>query len=109
MSKKEEWTIMPPSPYYSTVRFAGSERNEVFGGTANRKKSIEDGLVIFLTPLDHRIGKHSFHLDPQNSKWKKVRKIAQLKWMEFYNKTEEQFIKRYGESYIHEVEDEDIY
>lgn len=100
MSKKEEWSIMPPSPYYSTKRFYGSERNEVFGGTANRKKSIEDGLVIFLTPEDHRTGKHSFHLDPQNPRWVEVRKIAQKRWMEFYNKTPEQFIKRYGRNYL---------
>ena len=100
MSKKEEFCIMPPSPYYSTKRFAGSERNEVFGGTANRKKSIEDGLVIFLTPEDHRTGKHSFHLEPQNPRWVKVRQIAQKRWMEFYGKTEEQFIKRYGKNYL---------
>ena len=98
MSK--EWTIMPPSPYYSTTRFVGSERHEVFFGTRNRTKSIEDGLVIFLTPEDHRTGKHSFHLDPQNPRWVEVRKIAQRKWMQFYNKTEEQFIKRYGRNYL---------
>ena len=54
-----EFCIMPPSPYYATKRFNGSERHEVFeGNTGRRKKSIEDGLVIFLTPEDHRTGKH---------------------------------------------------
>lgn len=100
MGKKEEWTIMPPSPYYSTKRFCGSKRTEVFDETANRKKSIEDGLVIFLKPKDYITGKHSFHLDPQNPRWIKVRRIAQKRWMEFYNKTPEQFIKRYGRNYL---------
>lgn len=45
---KKEFCIMPESPYYSTERFYGSERHEVFEGrTGNRDKSIEDGLVIF--------------------------------------------------------------
>lgn len=99
---KEEFCIMPPSPYYSTKRFEGSERNEVFGGNPNRQHSIEDGLVIFLTAEDHRTGKNSYHRNPQNPKWVEVRKMAQRRWMEFYNKTEEQFRKRYGRSWLGE-------
>lgn len=93
----EVQSIMPISDYYSTTRFNGSERNEIFEGR-NRKKSIEDGLVVFLTPEQHRTGKHSFHLAPKEWLW--LKKIAQKTWQEYYNKTEEDFIKRYGKNYL---------
>lgn len=105
MRTKHEFCIMPPSPYYSTKRFPGAERHEVFEGrTGNRQKSIEDGLVIFITPEDHRTGKNSVHLDPKNEKWEKVKKIAEKKWIEFYNKDIEAFRKRYGKNYL-DIED----
>ncbi len=101
MKSKEEFCIMPESPYYETKRFYGSERHEVFEGrTGNREKSIVDGLVIFITPCEHRIGRNSVHLDPKNSKWVEVKKIAQKRWQEYYGKTKEEFIKRYGRNYL---------
>lgn len=97
----KEFSIMPESPYYSTERFYGSERHEVFEGrTGNREKSIRDGLVIFITPYEHRISAESVHLDPKNPKWIEVKKIAQKIWMEYYNKTKEDFIREYGKNYI---------
>jgi len=76
----------------------GINKHEVFFGTANRKLSIEDGLVIPLCESYHHnqydcIG---IHFDKDlNKKWKK---IAQKKWQEHYGKTEEDFIKRYGKN-----------
>lgn len=94
-----EFCIMPQSHLYSTFRFVGSERHEVFEGrTGNRKKSIEDGLVIFLTPERHRTGKNAIHKDYEF--WLEVKKIAEQRWCEFYNKTPEQFRKRYGRNYL---------
>ena len=76
-----------------------SERHEIFFGTANRKKSIEDGLVVFLHPEIHRgeygvHGKygHQFDLD--------LKRKGQQRWQKYYNKTKEDFIARYGKSYI---------
>lgn len=98
MSKKE-FCIMPPNPLYKTERFYGSERHEVFEGrTGNRNKSIEDGLVIFLTPEQHRTGKNAIHKNYEF--WNEVKIIAEKRWCEFYNKTPEQFLKRYGKNYI---------
>ncbi len=98
---KKEFCIMPKSPYYAIERFYGSERHEVFEGrTSNREKSIKDGLVIFLSPDQHRNSKTSIHQDPRNPKWVEVKKIAQKRWQEYYSKTTEDFIKRYGKSYI---------
>lgn len=92
---------MPPSRYYKTKRFYGSERHEVFEGrTGNRTKSIEDGLVIFLTPEQHRTGKDSVHLNPANPKWLEVKKIAEKRWCEYYDKTIDDFRQRYGKNYL---------
>lgn len=97
--KKEEFCIMPKSHLYETFRFYGSERHEVFEGrTGNREKSIEDGLVIFLTPERHRTGKNAIHKDYEFSL--EVKKIAEKRWCEFYNKTPEQFRERYGRNYL---------
>ena len=95
----DEFCIMPESELYSIKRFYGSERHEVFEGrTGNRKKSIEDGLVIFLTPEMHRTGKHAIHKD--YNYWLEVKKIAEQRWCEYYNKTTEDFRERYGRNYL---------
>jgi hypothetical protein len=95
----KEFSIMPQNPYYETERFPGSERHEIFEGrTGNRDKSIEDGLVIFIMPYQHRTGNDSIHLNPKQWEWLKV--VAQKTWQEYYNKTEEEFRLRYGKNYL---------
>lgn len=95
----DEKCIMPPHPYYHTYRFNGSERHEVFEGrTGNRDKSIEDGLVVFLTPAQHRIGNYSVHKSPKEWLW--LKKLAEKTWCEHYGKTKEDFRKRYGRNYL---------
>ena len=96
---KKEFSIMPESDLYSTFRFYGSERHEVFEGrTGNRDKSIEDGLVIFLTPERHRTGKNAIHRDYDF--WEEVKIIAEKTWCEYYGKTKEDFLARYGRNYL---------
>ena len=75
------------------------ELHEVFFGTANRKKSIEDGLVIPLCKQYHHRGNLiGIHQDIKlNTKYKKV---AEKRWLEYYNKTIEDFIDRYGQNYL---------
>ena len=98
MSK--EICIMPIDQSYATQRTPlCCERHEVFFGRAYRQKSIKDGLVVFLTPEMHRgtIGVHGkcghgFDLY--------LKQIGQKAWQEYYNKTEEDFIKEYGRNYI---------
>ena len=100
---KKEFCIMPPSLFYSTERFPGSERHEVFEGyaTKNRDYSIEDGLVIFITPQMHRTGKDSVHLNPKLWREKiKIQEIAEKAWIEYYGKTKEDFRKRYGSNFL---------
>lgn len=75
------------------------ELHEVFYGIRNRNKSIEDGLVI---PLCHKYHHHGnlvgIHQDIQLDL--KYKKIAEKKWIEYYNKTTNDFIKRYGRNYL---------
>ena len=97
---KNEFCIMKDNPpYYRNFRFYGSERHEIFEGrTGNRQKSIEDGLVIFTTPEIHRTNKNSIHLAPKEWEW--LKELAEKRWCEFYNKSIDQFINRYGRNYI---------
>ena len=96
--KKTEFCIMKPDVRWSTTRFEGSHRHEIFYGTANRQKSIEDGLVIFLRPEDHNMSDNGIHANIDFDLYAKRK--AQKRWMEFYGKTTEQFIKRYGKNYL---------
>ena len=89
---------MPESDLYKTERFAGSERHEVCFGS-NRKRSIEDGLVVFLTPEQHR-GTYGVHGKYGKELNMELRKIGQRAWMNYYEKTEEDFIERYGRNYL---------
>lgn len=93
---KEEFCIMPMNDNYSTTRFNGSERNEIFEGR-NRQKSIKYGLIVFLTHEQHRTGKHSFHKSPKEWLW--LKKLGQETWKNYYNKTREDFIKEFGKAY----------
>ena len=83
---------------WDNKRKTGLVRHEVFFGTKNRQKSIEDGLVVFLTPELHNMSNYGVHFNPSFDK--ELKKIGQKTWMEYYNKTEIDFISRYGRSYL---------
>ena len=89
---------MKPDVRWSTTRFEGSHRHEIFYGTANRQKSIEDGLVIFLRPEDHNMSDNGIHANIDFDLYAK--RQAQKRWMEFYNKNKDDFIRRYGRNYL---------
>ena len=93
---KTEFCIMPLDDRYSTIRFYGSERHEIFNAV-NRDKSIEDGLVVFITPEQHR-GRKGIHGSPKDWLW--LKELGQKTWQEYYNKTADDFRKRYGRSYL---------
>lgn len=101
MSK--EYCIMPisdkPGMEWSNKRFSGSHRHEVFGGP-DRMHSIEDGLVIFLKLEMHNMTNAGIHYNKDFREY--AQDLAQRTWMEFYNKTEDDFRKRYRMSYLKE-------
>lgn len=72
-------------------------RHEVFFGK-NRQKSIKDGLVVFLEPKLHNMSEYGVHFNPSFDR--ELKKIGQKTWMEYYGKTTEDFISRYGRSYL---------
>lgn len=98
---KEEFCILPPRPKYNTKRTPTyCHRHEVFFGTANRQKSIEDGLVVFLTPEMHNMSNQGVHFNREFDLY--LKRIGQKAWMDYYGKTTDDFIKEYGKNYIYD-------
>ena len=85
-------------PYWRNKRFEGSHRHEVFFGTANRKKSIEDGLVIYLTPELHNMSDKGIHFNRSFDLWAK--RVAERTWIEYYGLAVVEFVNRYGKNYL---------
>ena len=95
----DEFCIMDDNPpRWYNHREPGLVRHEVFFGRKNRQKSIEDGLVVFLTPFNHNMSNYGVHFNAGFDE--ELKQIGQKKWMEYYNKTEEDFIERYGRNYL---------
>lgn len=65
----------------------------------NRKVSDEDGLTVFLC-YEHHEGTNGVHGKNGHELDLKLKEIAEKRWCEFYNKTTDQFIKRYGKNYL---------
>jgi len=79
------------------------ETHHIFFGTANRKKSEQDGLKVYLCVRHHRVYKTSVHggnkaLDTQ------LKQMAQRIYMKKNNKTIQDFRNRYGKNYLDEIE-----
>ena len=72
-------------------------KHHIFFGTANRKLSEQDGCWCFLCPVHHNMSNMGVHnnrnLDIQ------LKMECQTKWEKIYG-DREQFIKRYGRSYL---------
>ena len=60
----------------------------------NRKKCIKWGLVVYLCRDCHR------KTEEDSSFYKETKKLAQIKWKEYYCKSNEEFINEFGRSYI---------
>lgn len=89
---------MPESELYSTKRFEGSHRHEVFYGTSNRQKSIKYGLVVFLTPEMHNMSNEGVHFNKAFDN--ELKQIGQKAAMEKYDLSIEDFIKLFGKNYL---------
>lgn len=87
----------------ATNKTARLEKHHIFYGTANRKLSDQDGLTVYLCPKHHRWIPDGVH--GGNTKLDNELKItAQMVWMKENHKTIEDFIKRYGKSYIEVIQ-----
>ena len=96
---KKEFCIMYDNPpLWRKERHSGLVRHEIFYGIKNRKKSIEDGLVVFLEPKMHNMSNKGVHFNKEFDN--KLKKEGQKVWQVYYDKTEDDFIKKYGRSYL---------
>lgn len=83
---------------YITGSTYNLHKYHIFEGAANRKLSERDGLWIWLRADWHNLSDYGVHFNKELDL--KLKRIAQKRWQEYYHKTEEDFIKEYGKSYI---------
>ena len=73
------------------------ELHHVFGA-ANRRLSDKDGLTVYLC--------HDCHNEPPNGVHFnraidiQLKQLAEQRWMEYYGKSEDDFRRRYGRSWL---------
>lgn len=93
--RQKDFCIMPKSKLYSTVRTEiYCERHEVYFSKAYRQKSINDGLIVFLTRESHR-GTNGVHGKNGNKLNRKLKQLAEKAWTSYYKKTKEDFRREY--------------
>lgn len=87
----------------------GLHYHHVFYGTANRKKSDEDGMGVYLCGPHHNLSSQGIHFNKQLDEY--VKKQAEKVWIETYCDKDlsreekiKAFIKRYGMNYLKEGE-----
>lgn len=69
----------------------------IFG--KNRKKADEDLLTVYLC-REHHEGTNGVHGKNGHELDLKLKKIAEERWLEHYNKTIDDFISRYNRNYL---------
>lgn len=80
--------------HYMNTIIPGNQVHHCIHGFANRKLADEDGLTVKLCHTCHRLLHDKGYHDKDLQRW------AQESWMEHYGKTIDDFIKRYGKSYL---------
>lgn len=76
------------------VETVGTDRHHALHGTANRKLADQDGLTVYLCRRCHAA------LHDKGLYDRVLQQEAQKVWMEHNGKTVDDFIKRYGKSYL---------
>lgn len=75
-----------------TVR--ATDNHHLVFGMAKRKLADEDGLTVNLCHLHH------MRLHQQGYYKEELQRLAEQTWLEYYDKTVEDWIKRYGKNYL---------
>lgn len=73
-------------------------RHHIYFGRANRSKSEEDGCWCYLCAIHHNMSDEAVHMNRELDL--KLKTLCQALWQEHYGKTTEEFIQRFGRSYI---------
>ena len=71
--------------------------HEVFYGI-NRKKSIKDGCCVYLCGMHHNLSNEGVHYNHKLDI--ALKQLMQRRWMEYYEKDVDDFIKEYGRNYL---------
>ncbi len=71
--------------------------HEVFYGK-NRQKSIEDGCCVYLCGRHHNQSNDGVHFNHKLDS--QLKKQMELYWLKYYDKSIDDFIKRYGKNYL---------
>lgn len=106
--KKKEYCIMSDGMFftkehcyrYYSERVYGTVRHEIFFGTANRKKSIKYGLVVFIKPEDHNMSTYGVHGSKGHEFDMYLKKMGQERAMDEYGWTTSEFIDIFGKNYL---------
>ena len=96
MSKKRRSVLTNDLEHCYLTGAPGVHIHHVFGGP-NRDHSEEDGFIIPLRPDLHNMSKAGVHFDRKLDLH--FKQLCQS-WYESNKGTREQFIKRYGKSYL---------
>ena len=72
----------------------GTDVHHMIFGTAKRKLADQDGLTVHLCHLHHMM------LHSNGDYKRELQELAQETWMNHYGRTKEDFIRRYGKSYL---------
>ena len=79
---------------YHGIETRGTELHHCIHGNANRKIADKDGLTVKLCNTCHRL------LHDKGIHDRDLQQIAERSYLEHYNKTVNDFIKRYGKNYL---------
>lgn len=85
---------------YVCHKKTGLHRHEVFYGSANRKKSLEDGCTVYLCGYHHNLSSEGVHQNHDLDL--KLKRLGEICWLEYYKKDVGDFIARYGKNYLEE-------
>lgn len=84
---------------YFCEREYGLDRHHAMHGTANRRLADQDGLTVYLCRECHR----KLHDTEAGAEMDlKLKRDAETAWLNYYHKTVEDFIARYGRNYLKE-------
>ena len=86
-------------------RICYTERHHIFGGTANRRLSEEDGLVVDLCPDCHNRPPNGVHFNKE--RMQELHRYGQQFWENVqtakgmsHEEARKAFMKRYGRNYL---------
>ena len=92
-------------PCFLCGRICYTERHHIFGGTANRRLSEEDGLVVDLCPDCHNRPPNGVHFNKE--RMQELHRYGQQFWENVqtakgmsHEEARKAFMKRYGKNYL---------